>query len=165
MRSYKPDELFDANGTLVAELADLPPKGRRRMGMNPHANGGLLLEPLRLPAFRNFAVEVKEPGSPDTEATRVLGQVFTRSDEVQSGVAQFPSVRARRDGVKPAGGAVRGHREDLGGFDTSGGRTFGDRWAGDGDFERAHVPGLAGRLSADRAARFFFVLRGVHSHY
>ncbi len=74
MRSYKPEELFDANGTLVAELADLPPKGRRRMGTNPHANGGLLLEPLRLPAFRNFAVEVNEPGSPDSEATRVLGK-------------------------------------------------------------------------------------------
>jgi xylulose-5-phosphate/fructose-6-phosphate phosphoketolase len=74
MRSYKPEELFDAHGTLVPELAELPPKGRRRMGMNPHANGGLLLEPLRLPAFRSFAVEVAEPGSPDTEATRVLGK-------------------------------------------------------------------------------------------
>src|SRR5271154_687148 len=74
MRSYKPEELFDANGTLVAELAELPPKGRRRMGMNPHANGGLLLEPLRLPGFRSFAVEVKKPGSPDSEATRVLGK-------------------------------------------------------------------------------------------
>jgi len=74
MRSYKPEELFDAEGKLVAELEDLPPKGRRRMGMNPHANGGLLLEPLRLPAFRSFAVEVKEPGSPNTEATRVLGK-------------------------------------------------------------------------------------------
>jgi xylulose-5-phosphate/fructose-6-phosphate phosphoketolase len=74
MRSYKPEELFDADGTLVAELADLPPKGRRRMGMNPHANGGLLLQPLRLPQFRTFAVEVKEPGSPETEATRVLGK-------------------------------------------------------------------------------------------
>jgi xylulose-5-phosphate/fructose-6-phosphate phosphoketolase len=74
MRSYKPEELFDGHGELVAELAALPPKGRRRMGMNPHANGGLLLEPLRLPAFRSFAVEVAEPGAPETEATRVLGQ-------------------------------------------------------------------------------------------
>ncbi len=74
MRSYKPEELFDGHGELVAELAALPPKGRRRMGMNPHANGGLLLEPLRLPAFRSFAVEVTEPGAPESEATRVLGQ-------------------------------------------------------------------------------------------
>jgi xylulose-5-phosphate/fructose-6-phosphate phosphoketolase len=74
MRSYKPEELFDADGALVPELAELSPKGRRRMGMNPHANGGLLLQPLRLPAFRSFAVEVNEPGSPDGEATRVLGK-------------------------------------------------------------------------------------------
>jgi xylulose-5-phosphate/fructose-6-phosphate phosphoketolase len=74
MRSYKPEELFDANGTLVAELAGRQPKGRRRMGTNPHANGALLLEPLRLRAVRNFAVEVNEPGSPDSEATRVLGK-------------------------------------------------------------------------------------------
>jgi xylulose-5-phosphate/fructose-6-phosphate phosphoketolase len=74
MRSYKPEELFDAQGKLVPELLDLPPKGRRRMGMNPHANGGLLLQPLRLPQFRNFAVDVKTPGEPETEATRVLGR-------------------------------------------------------------------------------------------
>jgi len=73
MRSYKPEELFDAHGTLVPELAALPPKGRLRMGMNPHANGGLLMQPLRLPAFREFAVDVKQPGAPVTEATRVLG--------------------------------------------------------------------------------------------
>jgi xylulose-5-phosphate/fructose-6-phosphate phosphoketolase len=73
MRSYKPEELFDAQGTLVPELAGLPPKGKRRMGMNPHANGGLLLEPLHLPHFRSYAVEVKTPGEPVTEATRVLG--------------------------------------------------------------------------------------------
>jgi xylulose-5-phosphate/fructose-6-phosphate phosphoketolase len=73
MRSYKPEELFDGQGTLVPALADLPPKGKRRMGMNPHANGGLLLEPLHLPHFRNYAVEVKTPGAPVTEATRVLG--------------------------------------------------------------------------------------------
>jgi len=74
MRGYKPEELFDKNGTLVAELADLPPKGRRRMGMNPHANGGLLMQPLRLPNFREFAIDVKHPGEPDTEATRILGK-------------------------------------------------------------------------------------------
>jgi xylulose-5-phosphate/fructose-6-phosphate phosphoketolase len=73
MRSYKPEELFDAQGTLVPALADLPPKGKRRMGTNPHANGGLLLEPLHLPHFRSYAVEVKTPGEPATEATRVLG--------------------------------------------------------------------------------------------
>jgi xylulose-5-phosphate/fructose-6-phosphate phosphoketolase len=74
MKSYRPEELFDSNGKLDADLAALPPKGQRRMGMNPHANGGLLLEPLHLPSFRNYAVDVKTPGSPESEATRVLGQ-------------------------------------------------------------------------------------------
>jgi xylulose-5-phosphate/fructose-6-phosphate phosphoketolase len=73
MRSYKPEELFDARGKLAPGLADLPPKGKRRMGMNPHANGGLLLQPLHLPQFRSFAVDVKTPGEPPAEATRVLG--------------------------------------------------------------------------------------------
>ena len=74
MRSYRPDRLFDAGGKFVPDLAALAPKGRRRMGMNPHANGGLLLEPLRLPDFRSYAVVVKQPGRPEAEATRVLGR-------------------------------------------------------------------------------------------
>ena len=74
MRSYQPQELFDSEGQLIPELVDLPPKGDRRMGTNPHANGGLLLEPLHLPNFRNYAVDVKTPGEPQTEATRVLGR-------------------------------------------------------------------------------------------
>src|SRR3984893_13603742 len=73
MKSYRAEELFDRHGKFKPELAGLAPKGKRRMGMNPHANGGLLLEPLRLPKFRNYAVAVKEPGSPESEATRVLG--------------------------------------------------------------------------------------------
>jgi xylulose-5-phosphate/fructose-6-phosphate phosphoketolase len=73
MKSYHAEELFDGNGKFRAELAALAPKGQRRMGMNPHANGGLLLEPLRLPPFHNYAVEVKKPGSSESEATRVLG--------------------------------------------------------------------------------------------
>jgi len=74
MTSYRAEELFDHDGKLRPELASLAPKGQQRMGMNPHANGGLLLEPLRLPQFRNYAVDVKKPGSPETEATRVLGE-------------------------------------------------------------------------------------------
>jgi xylulose-5-phosphate/fructose-6-phosphate phosphoketolase len=74
MRSYRPERLFDAEGRLQPELAALAPKGSRRMGMNPHANGGLLLEPLRLPEFRSYAVEVNQNGRPETEATRILGR-------------------------------------------------------------------------------------------
>jgi len=73
MRSYRPEELFDKNGRLVPELAELPPRGRQRMSANPHANGGELLEDLRLPDFRDYGVEVPKPGTTTSEATRVLG--------------------------------------------------------------------------------------------
>jgi xylulose-5-phosphate/fructose-6-phosphate phosphoketolase len=73
MRSYRPEELFDENGKLVSELAELAPKGDRRMGANPHANGGLLLRDLVMPDFRNYAVSVAKPGTQNAEATRVLG--------------------------------------------------------------------------------------------
>ncbi len=73
MKSYKAEELFDGNGTLRPELAGLAPTGTRRMGANPHANGGLLLRDLRLPDFRGYAVEVPKPGTMVAEATRVSG--------------------------------------------------------------------------------------------
>jgi xylulose-5-phosphate/fructose-6-phosphate phosphoketolase len=73
MRSYRPDELFDGQGCLVPDLAELPPRGERRMSANPHANGGELLRDLTLPDFRDYAVEVKAPGTELAEATRVLG--------------------------------------------------------------------------------------------
>ena len=73
MKSYNPEELFDGNGKLFPELADLPPKGQRRMGANPHANGGLLLRSLRMPDFRNYAVSVSAPGSVDAESAKVAG--------------------------------------------------------------------------------------------
>ncbi len=73
LRSYRPEELFDADGALVPELAELPPRSHRRMSANPHANGGLLLRDLALPDFRDYAVEVPAPGGSTSEATRVLG--------------------------------------------------------------------------------------------
>ncbi|HOW97538.1 MAG TPA: phosphoketolase family protein [Kiritimatiellia bacterium] len=74
LKSYRPRELFDKAGRLVPELAELPPKGARRMSANPHANGGLLLRDLRMPDFRDYAVAVKKPGTAEAEATRVMGQ-------------------------------------------------------------------------------------------
>jgi xylulose-5-phosphate/fructose-6-phosphate phosphoketolase len=74
MRSYGPEELFDVHGTFRSELAALAPTDDRRMGANPHANGGLLLRDLRLPDFRNYAVPVEAPGAVDAEDTRVLGR-------------------------------------------------------------------------------------------
>jgi xylulose-5-phosphate/fructose-6-phosphate phosphoketolase len=73
MRSYKPEELFDQQGKLIPELAELPPKGTRRMSANPHANGGVLLHDLIMPDFRKYAVEVNKPGNTEAETTRVLG--------------------------------------------------------------------------------------------
>ena len=73
LRSYRPEELFDDGGHLVPELAELPPRGDRRMSANPHANGGALLRDLILPDFRDYAVEVPKPGTTLSEATRVLG--------------------------------------------------------------------------------------------
>src|SRR5579875_1531021 len=73
MRSYKPEELFDAEGKLIAKLRQLAPKGTRRMSANPHANGGLLRKALLMPDFRDYAVEVPKPGGSEAEPTRILG--------------------------------------------------------------------------------------------
>ncbi|MBE1593781.1 phosphoketolase [Nonomuraea angiospora] len=73
MRSYRPEELFDSGGAPVREVLETVPRGNRRMSANPHANGGELLEPLRLPDFRRLAVEVKAPAGQSSEPTRVLG--------------------------------------------------------------------------------------------
>ena len=73
MKSYRPEELFDDNGTLIAKLAELPPKGARRMSANPHSNGGLLLKDLRMPDFRDYGVDVPKPGGTVAEATRIMG--------------------------------------------------------------------------------------------
>ena len=74
LKSYRPEELFDENGTLKPELAELAPDGERRMGANPHANGGLLLRDLKLPDYADYGVQVPSPGSVQGEATRCLGR-------------------------------------------------------------------------------------------
>ena len=74
MKTYKAEELFDADGTLKAELAELAPKGARRMGANPHANGGMLLRDLRMPDFRDHVVQVPSPGAVVAQDTMVLGK-------------------------------------------------------------------------------------------
>ncbi|NOY52110.1 MAG: phosphoketolase family protein [Deltaproteobacteria bacterium] len=87
MKSYRPEELFDEKGTLRPELAELAPKGERRMGANLHANGGILLRDLKLPDFEEYAVEVAEPGRVTAEATRVMGR-FLR-DVMKSNMHNF----------------------------------------------------------------------------
>jgi xylulose-5-phosphate/fructose-6-phosphate phosphoketolase len=86
LRSYRPEELFDDQGKLKAEIAELAPKGARRMGANPHANGGLLLKDLKMPDFRNYAADVPKPGVLGMGDTHVLGR-FLR-DVTQFNVEQ-----------------------------------------------------------------------------
>src|ERR1700683_4114603 len=76
MRSYRAEELFDDTGKFIAELASLAPHGKRRMGANPHSNGGLVLKALVMPDFRRYAVDVPRPGAVTGEATRVLGRLL-----------------------------------------------------------------------------------------
>ncbi|RBY87993.1 phosphoketolase [Blastococcus sp. TF02A-30] len=87
LRSYRPEELFDADGAPVPLVRDLHPAGERRMSATPHANGGTLLQPLRMPDFRDYAVAVPEPGTGAVEATRVLG-TFLR-DVMRENTATF----------------------------------------------------------------------------
>jgi xylulose-5-phosphate/fructose-6-phosphate phosphoketolase len=89
LASYRPRELFDEHGCLREELAALAPTGQRRMGANPHANGGALLQPLALPHFHEYAVAVPAPGSVDAEATRVLGRFLRDVMKLNLAAANF----------------------------------------------------------------------------
>jgi len=92
MKSYRPEELFDANGTLVPELQELAPKGNRRMGDNPHANGGLLLRDLKMPDFSAYAVDVPQPGTVVAEATRVMGKMLRDVMKLNADASNFRVV-------------------------------------------------------------------------
>jgi xylulose-5-phosphate/fructose-6-phosphate phosphoketolase len=89
MKSYKAEELFDKNGRLIPELADLAPKGERRMGANPHANGGILLKELKLPDFRDYAVKVPKPGVIYAESTRIQGEFIRDVLRLNTGARNF----------------------------------------------------------------------------
>jgi xylulose-5-phosphate/fructose-6-phosphate phosphoketolase len=89
LRSYRPEELFDDEGRLRPELAALTPEGDRRMGANPHANGGLLLHDLKLPRFEDYALRVPEPGAVTGEATRVLGAYLRDVLKLNAGQRNF----------------------------------------------------------------------------
>ncbi len=92
LKSYQPEELFDEKGRLKPELAELAPKGERRMGANPHANGGMLLRDLRMPDFRDYAVNVPQPGAP-VSATRSAGHLPARCGQAERGAAEFQGLR------------------------------------------------------------------------
>ena len=92
MHSYRPEELFDDAGRLRPELAALAPEGERRMGSNPHANGGMLLRDLDLPDFRSYAVDVPSPGATTAEPTRVLGGFLRDVMQASAGERNFRLV-------------------------------------------------------------------------
>ena len=89
LKSYRPQELFDDQGKFLEELAELAPTGHRRMGSNPHANGGALLQPLAMPRFADHAVAVPQPGGVEAEATRVLGTFLREVMKLNLSAANF----------------------------------------------------------------------------
>lgn len=89
LKSYKAEELFDVNGRLQPELQALAPQGERRMGANPHANGGILLKDLKLPDFRQYAVDIAKPGVTTAEATKVMGQFLCDVMQANESQANF----------------------------------------------------------------------------
>ena len=136
------------------------------MSANPHANGGLLLRDLRLPDFRDYAVDVPTPGAVDGRGHPRPGRVHPRRDEAERRGAQLPRLQPGRDDLEPLGRRLRGDRTASStGRDPARRRPRRPRRPRDGDAERAPVPGLAGRLSADRPARLLLLLRGVHPHH
>ena len=92
LKSYRPEELFDESGRLIPELAALAPEGERRMGANRHANGGLLLKDLVMPAFQDYAVAVKAPGGAEAEATRIAGRFLRDVMRLNSHAQNFRVV-------------------------------------------------------------------------
>ncbi len=158
MKSYRPEELFEDGGRLRAELAELAPKGTRRMSANPHTNGGLVLRDLKLPDFARLCGR----GAVTRRHHRGIhpghGPVPARRDEAEHGGPELPPLQPRREQLEPLAGCARGHQPRLGRGDLSVGRPPRPGRAGDGDAQRAPVPGLARGLPADRPARVLLVL-------
>ena len=165
MRSYRPEELFDEGGRLIPELRELAPKGERRMGANPHANGGILLRDLRLPDFRDYAIDVPQPGNVMNEDARTLGK-FLR-DVIK--------LNAERRNFR-----IFGPDETASNRLTAVFEATDKQWIGDGhpdrrppvprrprhrDAQRAPVRGLARGLPAHRPARDLQHLRGVRPRH
>ena len=118
MKSYRPEELFDANGALKNELTELAPKGHRRMSDNPHANGGLLLKDLRMPDFRDYAVDSFRAGLDRDRSDPSAGKVPARRDEAESRAQQLPRVQPRREQLQSLAGYSRSHQAMLCGKNT-----------------------------------------------
>ncbi len=162
MRSYRPEELFDESGKFLQELAELAPQGDRRMGANPHANGGLLLKSLVLPDFRDYAVKVAEPGRENAEATRIFGMFLRDVMKLNLESKNFrvfgPDETAsnRLDALYEVTDKVL--MEPLLPTDEH----LSTDWPRGRNAQRAYVPRLARRLLAQWPSWFFLVLRSFH---
>jgi len=153
MKSYRPEELFDDNGSLKTELMALAPQGERRMGANPHANGGLLLRDLKLPDYADYALSVPQPGSVLGEATRRLGD-FLRDVMQHNLPRQNFRVMGPDETVSNRLGALLEVTNRTWVAETC----DDDDHPGHGNTVRTHLSGLAGRLPADRASWLLFML-------
>jgi len=109
MKSYQPAELFDGKGRLRPELAELAPRGTRRMSANPHTNGGLLLRELQLPNFRDYAVSVPTPGAVTAESTRLMGGFLRDVMKLNTDSRNFRLFSPDEEQLKPLAGRARGH--------------------------------------------------------
>ncbi|MEI9964837.1 MAG: phosphoketolase family protein [Caulobacteraceae bacterium] len=164
MQSYRAHELFDEDGAFREEFAVLAPTGHRRMGSNPHANGGELLRPLSTPNFHDYAVPVTTPGAIEAESTRILGRYLRDVMRLSLDNANFrlfgPDETAsnRLEAVYEVSGKEWMAEVEPGRHGPQ------PRRPGHGGAERAHVRGVAGGLSAHRPARPVLVLRGLHPH-
>ena len=165
LRSYRPDELFDADGRPQPDLLSWLPAGDRRMGSNPHSNGGRLLRPLVLPDLRDFAVGVEHPGTPMSEPTRVLGAWLRDIIRANEASRNFRLMGPDETDSNRLSAVYEATNKVWQGRDPRGRRAPGAAGPGDGDPLRAHLPGLAGGLPAHRPARVVLVLRGVHPHH
>jgi hypothetical protein len=157
LRSYRPEELFGGDGRLLPELKALAPSGARRMGANPHANGGMLLRDLRMPDFTEHAVDVPQPGMPGIGDTHVVGR-FLRD------VVKLPHFRTGRNAVERPRGGVRDDQSPMAGRHRRQRRVPGTHRPSHGDVERAPMRGLARGVPAHRPAWAVQLLRGFHSY-
>ena len=140
-------------------------KGHRRMSDNPHANGGLLLRDLKMPDLPRLCGRCSQPGRDDRRIDARDGQIPARHHEAEPGEQQLPPVQPGREQLEPLAGRARRDDPLLHGRDLSGRRQAQPGRPRDGGPQRAPVPGLAGRLPADRPARLLLVLRGLHPHH
>ena len=165
MKSYRPEELFDDQGRLKPELAELAPKGHRRMSDNPHANGGLLdarSEDAGLPRLRGRCAQ---PGRTTAESAREMGKFLRDVMKLNLDSKNFRLFSPDENNSNRWQDVLGCDHALLHGRNLSGGRQAQPGRPRDGSAQRASMPRLAGRLSANRPARILLVLRSVHSHH